>query len=42
MAKTQMVAVAGVSASRWIPLDTGSNPFYVGFGVQKVGTGDIT
>jgi hypothetical protein len=42
MAKTQMVAVAGVSASRWIPLDTNSNPFNVGFGVQKVGTGDIT
>jgi hypothetical protein len=42
MAKTQMVAVAGVSASRWIPTDTNLNPFNIGFGVQKVGTGDIT
>jgi hypothetical protein len=42
MAKTQVVVVAGVSASRWIPLDTNSNPFNVGFGVQKVGSGDIT
>jgi hypothetical protein len=42
MAKTQMVAVAGVSASRWIPLDTNQNPFNVGFGVVKTGTGDIT
>ena len=42
MAKTQIAVVAGVSASRWIPLDTGSNPFNVGFGVDKIGTGDIT
>jgi hypothetical protein len=42
MAKTQVVSVAGVSASRWIPLDTNLNPFNVGFGVAKVGTGDVT
>ena len=42
MAKTQMVAVAGVSASRWLPTDTTQNPFNIGFGVDKVGTGDIT
>lgn len=40
--KTQMVAVAGVSASRWIPLDTNLNPFNVGFGVVKTGNGDLT
>jgi len=31
-----------VSAAPWIPLDPHRNPVNVGFGVTKVGTGDIT
>lgn len=35
-------SLTAVSVAPWIPLDPLRNPVHVGFGVTKIGTGDIT
>ena len=42
MGRLTQVSLSASGASAWIPLNPLQEPFSVGFGVIKIGTGDIT